>query len=186
MRKLRYTINVTLDGCVDHEVGTPDPESDAFHAESLARADALLFGRITYEMMGVWRQVANGERADWVEDWMVPFAQSIDRAKKYVVSGTLDSVDWNADLIRPAELEARVRALKAEPGRGLLTGGVTLPLALARLGLIDEYEFVVLPRIAGHGPRLLDGLSPLADLKLVARREFASGAVVLKYDAVRG
>lgn len=185
MQKLRYTINVTLDGCVDHEAGVPDAESDAFHADSLARADALIFGRITYEMMGVWRQVANGEPLGWVEDWMVPFAQTIDRAKKYVVSGTLPSVDWNAELIRPDELEARVRALKAQPGRGLLTGGVTLPLALAKLGLIDEYEFVMLPRIAGHGPRLLDGLTPMVDLKLVGQREFKSGAVVVRYEAVR-
>ncbi len=184
MQKLRYTINVTVDGCVDHEAGVPDAESDAFHADSLARADALLFGRITYKMMGVWRDVAEGRRADWVEDWMVPFAETIHNAKKYVVSGTLDSVDWNADLIRPDELEAKVRALKAAPGRGLLTGGVTLPLALAKLGLIDEYEFVILPRIAGHGPRLLDGLTSMVDLKLVSQRTFASGAVVVKYDAV--
>jgi dihydrofolate reductase len=185
MQKLRYTINVTLDGCVDHEVGVPDSESDAFHAASLARADALLFGRVTYEMMAVWRDVAKGDRPDWVEDWMVPFAQTIDRAKKYVVSDTLQSVDWNAELIRPAELEARVRALKAMPGRGLLTGGVTLPLALAELGLIDEYEFVILPRIAGHGPRLMDGLTKMVDLRLVERSEFASGAVVVRYEAVR-
>jgi dihydrofolate reductase len=185
MQKLRYTINVTLDGCVSHEVGTPDAESDAFHAQSLARADALIFGRITYEMMGVWRQVAAGEPLDWVEDWMVPFAKTIDRAKKYVVSGTLDAVDWNANLIRPDELEARVRALKAQSGRGLLTGGVTLPLALAELGLIDEYEFFMLPRIAGRGPRLLDGLTKMVDLKLTGREEFASGVVVVRYDAVR-
>lgn len=183
MQKLRYAINVTVDGCVDHTVGVPDAESDAFHADSLARADALIFGRTTYEMMMVWRDVANGMRADWVEDWMVPFAQTIDRAKKYVVSGTLASVDWNADLIRPHEIETRVRALKAEPGRGLLVGGVTLPLALAKLGLIDEYEFVILPRIAGHGPRLLDGLPGVADMKLVARSEFKSGAVVVRYEA---
>lgn len=185
MQKLRYTINVTLDGCVDHEVGVPDAESDAFHAASLARADALLFGRVTYEMMAVWRDVANGERAEWVQDWMVPFARTIDRAKKYVVSDTLDSVDWNAELIRASELEAKVSALKAMPGRGLLTGGVTLPLALAELGLIDEYEFVILPRIAGHGPRLMDGLTKIVDLRLVERSEFASGAVVVRYEAVR-
>jgi len=183
MQKLRYTINVTLDGCVDHRVGIADAELHRFHAQSLARADALLYGRVTYEMMAVWRDVAHGLAADWVEDWMVPFAQTIDRAKKHVVSGTLHSVDWNADLIRPAELEARVRALKAQPGRGLLTGGVTLPLALAKLGLIDEYEFVVLPRLAGHGPRLLDGLTRMIDLRLVERSEFASGAVVVRYEA---
>jgi len=185
MQRLRYTINVTLDGCVDHEVGTPDAEIHHFHADSLARADGLLFGRITYEMMLVWRDVAQGVRPDWAEAWMVPFAQTIDAAKKYVVSDTLPAVDWNAELVRGDALAARVRALKAQPGRGLLTGGVTLPLALAEMGLIDDYEFVVQPIIAGHGPRLLDGLSRLVHLKLVGRHDFASGAVALKYEAVR-
>ncbi|MEO6012988.1 MAG: dihydrofolate reductase family protein [Devosia sp.] len=185
MRKLRYAINVTLDGCVDHTVGVPDAESDAFHADSLERADALIFGRITYGMMEVWRDVAHGKREAWVQDWMVPFAQTIDRAKKYVVSGTLQSADWNADLIRPDEIEARIRALKAQPGKGLLVGGVMLPATLAQMGLIDEYEFVMLPRIAGHGPRLLDGLKSMVDLKLVSQRQFKSGAVVVRYEAVR-
>jgi dihydrofolate reductase len=185
MRKLRYSINVTLDGCVDHEAGMPDAESDSFHADSLRRADALLFGRVTYEMMLVWRDVAQGASPDWVEPWMIPFAQTIDAAKKYVVSDTLSAVDWNAELVRGAALEATVRALKAQPGRGLLTGGVTLPLALAEMGLIDEYEFVVLPTIAGHGPRLLDRLSKPLRLKLAGRHDFASGAVALKYEAVQ-
>ncbi|HWA18797.1 MAG TPA: dihydrofolate reductase family protein [Devosia sp.] len=183
MRKLRYSINVTLDGCVDHRVGVPDDEMHNFHAGNVARAGALLYGRVTYQMMEAWRPVARGEKADWVEDWMVPFAQAIDAAKKYVVSDTLDAVDWNAELVRGVELEAKVRALKAQPGNEIATGGVTLPLALAELGLIDEYEFVVMPRIAGHGPRLLDGLTKMVDLKLVERREFGSGAVVLRYEA---
>ena len=115
---------------------------------------------------------------------MVPFAQTIDAAKKYVVSGTLDRVEWNTELLR-GDLGEAVRKLKEEPGRGLLTGGVTLPFALAELGLIDEYEFVVHPRIAGHGPTLFAGLSKLVDLKLVSRKEFGSGAVALRYEPRR-
>jgi dihydrofolate reductase len=171
MRPLRYAINVTLDGCCDHRVGVPDEESDRYWAAQLARADALLFGRVTYEMMeGAWRRPASGTWPDWMADWMIPFAETIDGAKKYVVSGTLDRVDWNAELVR-GDLGKAVQELKAEPGEGLFVGGLTLPLALADLGLIDEYEFLVLPVVAGHGPTLFAGLSERLELTLVGRQE---------------
>ncbi len=186
MRPLRYSINVTLDGCVDHRVMIPDEELHRHAAEDLERADALLFGRVTYEMMeDAWRQPAQtGVRPDWMEPWMEPFARTIDAAKKYVVSSTLERVDWNAELVR-GDLGEAVQQLKREPGKGLFTGGVTLPLALAELGLIDEYEFVVHPRLAGHGPTLFAGLSKHIDLKLLSRLEFRSGAVVLRYEPRR-
>jgi dihydrofolate reductase len=117
-------------------------------------------------------------------EWTEPFAQTIDAAKKYVVSSTLKHVDWNAELVR-GDLAKAVQQLKQQPGKGLFTGGVTLPLALAELGLIDEYEFVVHPRIAGHGPTLFAGLSKRIDLKLVSRLEFASGAVAMRYEPRR-
>ena len=178
MRLLRYSINVTLDGCCDHRVGVTDEELHRYWAENLAQADALLFGRVTYEMMQAgWRL---STRTVAMPDWTEPFARTIDAAKKYVVSRTLNQVDWNAELIR-GDLGQAVQQLKQEPGKGLFTGGVTLPLALAELGLIDEYEFVVHPRLAGHGPTLLSGLSKWIDLKLVDRREFGSGAVALRY-----
>jgi dihydrofolate reductase len=181
MRLLRYSINVTLDGCCDHRAGSTDDELHRYWAESLARADALLFGRVTYEMMeAAWRLPATGVRPDWMADWMEPFARTIDAAKKYVVSSTLDQVDWNAELVR-GDLGEAVQQLKAEPGTSLFVGGLKLPLMLAELGLIDEYEFVVQPRIAGHGPTLFAGLSKYLDLELVNRREFRSGAVALRY-----
>src|SRR5215217_6195606 len=181
MRPLRYSINVTLDGCVDHQAGLPDDEQHRYWAENLAQADALLFGRVTYEMMeSAWRPSATGVMPDWMADWMEPFARSINAAKKYVVSSTLDRADWNSELVR-GDLGKAVQQLKSEQGKGLLVGGVTLPLALAELGLIDEYEFVVQPRIAGHGPTLLAGLSKPLDLRLVSRLELSSGAVVTRY-----
>ncbi len=115
---------------------------------------------------------------------MEPFARTINAAKKYVVSSTLDQVDWNAGLVR-GDLGKAVLQLKREPGNGLLTGGVTLPLALAELGLIDEYEFVVQPRLVGHGPTLFAGLSKLVDLKLVSQLEYRSGAVAMRYEPSR-
>ena len=179
MRPLRYSINVTLDGCCDHRAITPDEDLHRHAAENLAQADALLFGRVTYEMMeAAWRFPAPaGSRPDWME----PFGRTIDAAKKYVVSSTLDRVDWNAELVH-GDLGKAVQQLKREPGMGLLVGGVQLPLALAELGLIDEYEFVVQPRLAGHGPTLFAGLSRYVDLRLVSRLEFASGAVAMRYE----
>ena len=185
LRPLRYSVNVTLDGCCDHRGIPPDEESHSYWAASLECNDALLFGRVTYEMMeAAWRRPPTGAWPDWMEPWMEPFARTIDAAKKYVVSSTLDHVDWNAELVR-GDLGEAVRQLKQEPGRGLYVGGVQLPLALAELGLIDEYEFVVQPRLAGHGPTLFAGLSQHIDLQLVSRREFASGAVALRYEPRR-
>jgi dihydrofolate reductase len=182
MRPLRYSINVTLDGCCDHRAIIPDEELHRHAVENLNRADALLFGRVIYEMMAAaWRPAAlTGARPDWME----PFSQTINAAKKYVVSSTLDRVDWNAELVR-GDLDQSVQELKRQSGKGLFVAGVKLPQALAELGLIDEYELVVQPRIAGHGPALFAGLSKPLDLKLVSRLEFGSGAVAMRYEPRR-
>jgi dihydrofolate reductase len=186
MRPIRYSINVTLDGCCDHRAGLADEDLHRHAVENLVQADALLFGRVTYEMMEeAWRPSAGtGVTHDWMEPWMEPFARTIDAAKKYVVSSTLDRVDWNAELVR-GDLGEAVQQLKREPGKGLFVGGVKLALALTELGLIDEYEFVVQPRLTGHGPTLFAGLSKQVDLKLVSRLEFGSGAVAMRYEPRR-
>jgi len=184
MQPLRYAINVTLDGCCDHRAMLVDEDVFRHSVEIVAQADALLFGRVTYEMMeAAWRPSAPaGARPDWME----PFARTIDAAKKYVVSSTLnkDRVDWNAELLR-GDLGKAVQQLKQQSGKGLLVGGVKLPLALAELGLIDEYEFMVQPRLAGHGPTLFAGLSKPLDLRLVSRMEFGSGTVAMRYELRR-
>jgi dihydrofolate reductase len=181
MRPLRYSINVTLDGCCDHRAIPADEELHRHAVENLDQADALLFGRVTYEMMeAAFRPSA---RTAAMPAWTEPFARTIDAAKKYVVSSTLDRVDWNAELVR-GDLGTAVQQLKQESGKGLLVGGVTLPLALAELKLIDEYEFVVHPRLVGHGPTLFAGLSKHVDLKLVSRLEFGSGAVAMRYGPI--
>ena len=179
MRPLRYSINVTLDGCCDHRSGIADEELHRHAIDNLNRADALLFGRVTYEMMeAAFRPPAQmGPMPDWTQ----PFARTINAARKYVVSSTLNRVDWNAELVR-GDLATAVARLKQQPGKGLFLGGVKLPMALAELGLIDEYEFVVHPRVAGHGPTLFAGLSKTLDLKLVGRLEFGSGAVAMRYE----
>jgi dihydrofolate reductase len=115
---------------------------------------------------------------------MEPFARTIDAAKKYVVSGTLDRVDWNAELVT-SDLKQAVQQLKRQPGKGLFVAGVQLAQALTELDLIDEYEFIVHPRLAGHGPTLFAGLSKCVDLKLLSRVELGSGAVAMRYEPRR-
>jgi dihydrofolate reductase len=158
---------------------SPDEETHRHATRIIERADALILGRVTYEMMeSAWRPPGQMEG---MPDWMVPFGRTIDAAKKYVVSSTLDRVDWNAELVR-GDLGDVVRELKRQPGEGLYVGGMQLPLALAELGLIDEYEFIVHPRLVGHGPWLFAGLSKHVDLRLVDRLEFGSGAVAMRYE----
>ncbi|MBK9474680.1 MAG: dihydrofolate reductase family protein [Tetrasphaera sp.] len=182
MRPLRYSINVTVDGCCHHDAGiAPDEESMAYWTAEMARADCLIFGRLTYQMMeSVWRRPADGRWPDGMVDWQLPFAEAIDQAQKMVVSRTLSAVDWNAGLIE-GDVAQAIQRLKGEPGGSLWVGGVMLPTTLADLGLIDEYEFVVQPVLAGRGPTLLAGLRERIDLELVYRREFRSGAVAMRF-----
>jgi dihydrofolate reductase len=172
VRPLHYSINVTLDGCCHHEGPRPTEAMHRYTAEILARADALILGRVTYEMMEAgWRSPSPEMPA-----WMRPFAEVIGQAKKYVVSRTLQSVDWNAELVR-GDAVAAVRALKQQPGNGLYVGGVNFPLQLADAGLIDEFELIVHPRIAGHGPTLFAGLAQAVDLELTAQKDLGDGIV---------
>ena len=182
MRPLRYSINVTLDGCCDHRAIPADEELHRHAVENLNRADALLFGRVTYEMMESAFRPPAGTGAS--SESMGPFARTIDAARKYVVSSTLDRVDWNAELVR-GDLGKAVEQLKRQPGKGLFVGGVQLALALTELGLIDEYEFVVHPGLAGHGPTLFAGLSKYVALRPVSRLELGSGAVAMSCEPRR-
>ena len=152
-----------------------------YWTDQMTQVDALILGRVTYSMMeSAWRRPASGVWPEWMGAGEVPFAEAIDTTRKYVVSSTLDAVDWNAELLS-GDVGTAIRRLKAEPGSPLWVGGVTLPVALADLGLIDEYEFVVQPVLAGHGPHLLSGMREHLRLELLDRREFRSGAVVLRY-----
>lgn len=180
MATLSHSINVTLDGCCDHLSVEPDEHLHRHATGIIERADVLLFGRVTYQMMeGAWRSTgAPSHRPDWME----PFARTIDAKKKYVVSSTLDRVDWNAELVR-GDLRSAIERLKRETSGSIYVGGVTLPRALSEWGLIDEYELLVHPRIAGRGPSLFAGMSKPVDLRLVSHTALPSGAVAMRYRA---
>jgi dihydrofolate reductase len=180
MRPLRYSINVTLDGCCDHRAFSPDQEVHDHAAQSIARADALVFGSTTYRLMeDGWRTPDPGLPA-----WMAPFAHTINAATKYLVSTTIEPDGWNTELL-DGDPVAAVRALKEQDGGALFVGGVRLPAVLADAGLIDEYEFVVFPTVVGHGPTLLPGLANPLDLRLVETIPFASGARAERYVPTR-
>ncbi len=185
MRPLRFSINVTLDGCYDHTVGIPDADLHRNAAAYIAGTDCMLLGRNTYQLMeSAWRMPANGVWPDWMPEWMQPFAKTMDAAKKYLASSTVNTAEWNTEMVR-GDLETFVEHLKQQPGKGIGVGGVQLAMALTELGLIDEYQIVVHPQIVGRGPTLFAGLSKMVDLKLVGREEFSSGAVAMKYEVKR-
>lgn len=185
--RLRYAINVTIDGCVHHEAGLPpDEESMNFWTDEVASARALLYGGRTYELMeSAWRRPATGEWPAWMGERDIRFAEVIDATPKHVVSSTLTAPDWQAELVT-GDLAQSVAGLKAADGGHLLLGGVRLPLALADSGLIDDYVFVVHPVLAGHGPTLLSGLRDRVSLDLVDQRQLRSGAMVLHYVPAAG
>ncbi|GAB3991523.1 dihydrofolate reductase family protein [Nocardioides marmoraquaticus] len=183
MRPLRYSVNVSLDGCVDHAAFGGGVSAEVLHrhsAATFARHDGLLLGRVTYQMMeaGFRAEAESGASDD-------PFVAALHAMPKHVVTSTLERADWNATVVE-GDLAAAVTRLKEQPGTGLLTGGVRLPSALAALGLVDEYELVEHPVVVGHGPRLLDGLPAALDLRLVATEELGLGIVARRYVPAAG
>jgi dihydrofolate reductase len=181
MGLLTFALNVTLDGCVDHREGIADDETHAFFTRLLDASGVMLWGRITYEMMeGYWPAVARGdvEAASAIREWAV----KLEAKPKYVVSSTRQAFPWTQSHHLAGDLRSSVRALKDATPAGVLLGSARLAAELDRLELIDEYQFLVHPRIAGHGPTLHEGgLSRPRELELVGLRQLRNGAAALHY-----
>ncbi|MDO7876435.1 dihydrofolate reductase family protein [Hymenobacter sp. ASUV-10] len=180
MRKVIYSINLTIDGCCDHTKGIADDELHHFYANLVREAGVLAYGRITYQLMvPYWTDIANNPDGQPSAD--VAFAQAFDATEKVVFSQSLaELTDKNSRLVR-TKPEDEIRRLKQEAGGPILLGGVTLPSYLIQRGLVDELIFVVHPVLAGDGRRLLEGSSLQEQLTLVDSRVFQSGCVVLHY-----
>jgi dihydrofolate reductase len=178
MPPLRFSLNITIDGCYDHRVMLADEALHRHAMKNIAQADALIFGRITYQMMeAAWRLET---RTVTMPEWTEPFARTIDAARKYVVSRTLESVDWNAELVR-GDLRETSNGLRASRGTGCSSAACNAQ-ALTEMRLNDDYEFIVHPRLIGHGPTLFAGLPHIVDLKLVSQKELGSRAVAMRYE----
>jgi len=182
---LTFSINVTLDGCVDHEEGIADDETHAFFIRLLDEAGAMLWGRVTYEMMeGSWPAVARGdvEAPPAIREWAV----KLDAKPKYVVSSTRKDFPWANSHAITGDLRAGVQKLKDATPAGVLLGSGKLATELDRLDLIDEYALLLHPRIVGHGPTLYQsGLSSTRRLELVSAKPMKNGAVALHYRRAR-
>ena len=183
MRNVIYAINITLDGCCDHTKFSPDEETFEYFTQLTRDADTFLYGRKTYQLMvPYWPDVANNPSGQKKADY--EFAQAFDAVDKIVVfSQSLDSAEGKKTRIVRTNLHDEILKLKQEPGKNILTGGVTIPLQLVELGLIDEYYFVVHPIVLGEGRRLFEGinLQEKLRLKLVESKTFKSGSVALRY-----
>ena len=181
MGLLTFSINVTLDGCVDHREGIPDDETHAFFTRLMDESGAMLWGRVTYEMMeSYWPAVARGDTPapPAVREWAV----KLEAKPKYVVSSTRKDFPWTNSHHIEGDLLSSVRQLKDAMPQGVLVGSGKLANALDRLDLIDEYKFLVHPRIAGHGPTLFEGgLAKTRRLELVSAKPLRSGAVAMHY-----
>jgi len=184
MRRLIYSINLSIDGCIDHmKAGPPAPDMFEHYMNLTRGGDTLLYGRKLYELMfPYWPDVLKNPAGKPKES--VEFAEAFCAVKNIVVvSKTLHSTEEKNVRIISSNLEEEVLQLKAAPGKNILTGGVQLSAQLTQLGLIDEYQFAVYPRIVGEGRRLWNDLSLPGNLqlKLVECKAFTSGAVLLRY-----
>jgi dihydrofolate reductase len=179
MGLLTFGMNVTLDGCCDHRVGIADAELHGYFTQLMDDAGAMLWGRITYEMMeSHWPAVARDEPAPpAMREW----AAKLEAKPKVVVSGSRRDFPWQNTIRLEGDLGPAVQALKERTPAGVLVGSPALAAQLERLGLIDEYRLVVHPVLAGHGPTLFHGLDHPRQLELVSMRRFASGAVAMHH-----
>jgi dihydrofolate reductase len=181
MGLLTFSINVTLDGCVDHQEGVADDETHAFYTQLMNERGAMLWGRVTYEMMeSYWPSVARGEveAPPALREWAV----RLEAKPKYVVSSTRTHFPWTESHHIAGDLRSGIQKLKDETPNGVLLGSVSLAAELDRLDLIDEYRIMVHPRIAGHGPTLFSsGLPTTRKLELLSAKPLRNGAVAMHY-----
>jgi dihydrofolate reductase len=181
MGLLTFSMNVTLDGCVDHQEGIADDETHTFFTRLMNESGAMLWGRVTYEMMeSYWPAVARGdvEAPPAIREWAV----KLEAKQKYVVSSTRKEFRWTNSHHIAGDLRTEVQKLKDATAGGVLLGSGKLATELDRLDLIDEYKLLVHPRIAGHGPTLYGGgLPSTRRLELISAKPLRNGVVAMHY-----
>lgn len=182
MRKIIAAFNMTLDGVSDHTAGLPDAEVHEHYTELLGQADAILYGRTTYQLMEYWRTVLKNPSG---EKSMNDFAAAIDKIQKIVFSNTLKDLDWHSARLSGQSIEAEIAALKQQPGKDILIGSRSLIIQLLNLGLIDELQLCIHPVIAGSGSMLFENINDRTLLKLISTKTFNGGGVLLYYQPAK-
>ncbi len=182
MGKIIAAINMTLDGVCDHTAVDPDEEIHQHYADLLSNSEIVLYGRITYQIMEFWRNLAinpSGEKS------MDDFAVVMDGIPKIVFSHTLKSIDWHSAQLSHQPLEEAVLELRQQPGKDILIGSRSLIIQLMKLNLIDELQLCIHPIIAGRGLRLFENISNKMNLLLKSTKIFTSGAIILYYGTAK-
>ncbi len=182
MRKVIAAINMTLDGFCDHTAGIADDELHQHYSELLRNAGAILYGRITYQLMEYWRTVVKDPTGKQAMD---EFAVIMDHAPKIVFSRTLKQVEWQSAVLAKRGLEDEVLALRQQPGKDIFVGSPSLIVSLTELDLIDEYQLCIHPVIVGKGLPLFKNINDRKVLSLVKTKTFTSGAITLYYENTR-
>ena len=180
MRKLIYSINLSIDGCIDHTKFGGSEEILEYFSALMRDVDLIVYGRKTYELMvPYWPDVAKNPSSAKAE---LEFARTFTAIDKVVFSRSLDGAEGNTRIIR-ANLGDEISKLKQGKGKRISLGGVSLPEQIIALGLVDEFYFVVHPVIVGEGRRLFEGVSlqEKLNLKLIGSETLKSGCVALHY-----
>jgi len=179
MRKLIAAINMTIDGFCDHTVIIPDEEIHQHYADLLSNADAVLYGRITYQLMQYWQNLVKNPSG---EKSMDDFAMAMDKIPKIVFSRTLKNSEWESAKLANRDIEEEALELRQQPGKDIFVGSRSLIIQLTELNLIDEYQLCVHPVIAGSGLPLFENINERTILKLIKTKTFSGGAVTLYYE----
>jgi dihydrofolate reductase len=179
MSKIIAAINLTIDGFCDHTAGIPDEEIHAHYENLLHNADAILYGRTTYQLMQFWQTLSANPSGETAMD---NFAVAIDKVPKIVFSHTLKETGWNSATLANQPVEKVVTALKQQPGKDIFIGSRSLIVQLTNLNLIDEYQLCIHPVVIGKGLPLFDRIDARTIFKLLKTKIFTSGAIIHYYE----
>ena len=179
MRKLIAAMNMTLDGFCDHTAMIADDEIHQHYTELLLSADTVLYGRKTFQLMEYWKAVAENPTGNKATD---DFAVTIDNIEKIVFSRTVGHVDWKNTEVKREVNKDEILKLKQKAGKSILVGSPSLIIALAKLGVVDEYQFGVQPTVLGSGFPLFRDIKDRIDLKLIKTKTFGCGAIAIYYE----
>lgn len=182
MKKLIAAINMTLDGFCDHTAIIPDEEIHEHYTNLLRNADAILYGRVTYQLMEYWQTVVKNPTGNKAMD---DFAVTIDNIPKVVFSHTMKNVKWETARLAQRDVQEEVLALKQQPGKDILVGSRSLIVECLNQNLIDEFQLCVHPVIAGSGLPLFKDINDRIELKLLKTKTFNSGAVIFYYEPMK-
>lgn len=178
MRNIVAAINMTIDGYCDHTAISPDEAIHDHYSGLLRQADAILYGRITYELMKFWKDMLNHPSGNKSMD---EFAVIMNQVPKWVFSRTLKDPQWESAQLANKSVESMVAEFKQQPGRDVFVGSRSLMIQLMQQNLIDEFQLCIHPVIAGGGLHLFEKMHVRKSMKLKATRTFDSGAMVLYY-----